>query len=78
MIDNKYLPPNVMKNIIENFVLPDGNIDNDVLYLMNEAVENKLISEKEYISLSERINSKKSSKKNEAQNEPQSIPKFGL
>ena len=66
------------KNIIENFVLPDGNIDNDVLYLMNEAVESKLISEKEYISLSERVNSKKSSKKNEAQNEPQSIPKFGL
>lgn len=78
MIDNKYLPPNVMKNIIENFVLPDGNIDNDVLYLMNEAVESKLISEKEYISLSKRVNSKKSSKKNEAQNEPQSIPKFGL
>ena len=78
MIDNKYLPPNVLKNIIENFVLTDGNVDNDVLYLMNEAVENKLISEKEYIGLSERFHSKKSANKNEAQNEPQSTPALRL
>ena len=78
MIDNKYLPPNVLKNIIENFVLTNGNVDNDVLYLMNEAVENKLISEKEYMDLSERFHLKKSANKNEAQNEPQSTPALRL
>ena len=78
MIDNKYLPPNVLENIIDSFVLTDSNVDNDVLYLMNEALESKLISEKEYVGLSERFNSKKSSNKNEAQNEPQSTPTFKL
>lgn len=78
MIDNKYLPPNVLENIIDSFVLTDSNVDNDVLYLMNEALESKLISEKEYVGLSERFNSKKLSNKNEAQNEPQSTPAFKL
>ena len=78
MIDNKYLPPNVLENIIDSFVLTDGNVDNDVLYLMNEALESKLITEKEYVGLSERFNSKKLSNKIEAHNEPQSTPTFKL
>ena len=78
MIDNKYLPPNVLKNIIESFVRTNNNVDNDVLYLMNEALKSKLISEKEYVELSERFNSKKLSNKIEAQNEPQSTSAFKL
>ena len=78
MIDNKYLPPNVLENIIDSFVLTDSNVDNDVLYLMNEALESKLITEKEYVGLSERFNSKKLSNKIEAHNEPQSTPSFKL
>jgi len=78
MVDNKYLPPNVLENIIDSFVLTDSNVDNDVLYLMNEALESKLITEKEYVGLSERFNSKKLSNKIEAHNEPQSTPAFKL